>query len=286
MASRYIDWLLRQGVQLYEGQSLHWRVYNGGLVPASPSPQFCELPDAEAQSLLEKSGAWFCRYSSRPSQAETAWWYIAYDVVSDRRFSSNTRSKVNRGRRHCEVRAIEPQWLASHGYETYRSAHERYRNAAPLSEETFARNVAGSAGGPFEYWGVFVGETLAAYCQCIVEEENVDTSVTRFHPAYLKYYSSYALISWLIETYVEKRGLGLSNGDRPISHETNFQDFLIRMGFQKKYCRLNVVYRRELDVLVRMTFPFRKMIAALPDRGVVHKVNSVLFQEELRRLCL
>lgn len=286
MESRYIAWLLRQGVQLYKGQNIHWRVYNGGLVPASPSPQFVELSDAEAHSLLEESGAWFCRYSSQPSQTETGWWYIAHDGVTNQRLSSNTRSKVNRGRRNCVVRPIEPQWLASHGYEIYRSAHERYKNAVPLSKETFARNVAGSAGGPFEYWGVFVAQELAAYCQCIVEEENVDTSVTRFHPAYLKYYPSYALISGLIEIYVEKRGLALSNGDRSISHETNFQDFLIKMGFQKKYCRLNVAYRRELDVLVRMTFPFRKIIAALPDRGVLHKVNAVLFQEELRRQCL
>lgn len=285
MASRYIDWLLRQGVQLYEGQNLHWRVYNGGLVPASPTPRCVELSDADAKDLLRRSGAWFCRYSSHPSEVETPWWYIAHHCVSGSRLSSNTRSKINRGKRHCIVRSIEPRWLATHGYETYRSAHERYRNAAPLSKETFVKNVSGSAGGPFEYWGVFVGEELAAYCQCIVEEENVDTSVTRFHPAYLKFYPAYALISWLIESYVEKRGLSLSNGDRSIAHETNFQDFLIKMGFEKKYCRLNVVYRRELDLLVRIMFPFKSVIGALPDWGVFHKAGVVLFQEELRRLC-
>lgn len=285
MDSPYVAWLQKQGVALFKSTDTYWRLYNGGLVPASPTPCFLELTPAEARELLKESRAWFLRYSSHPSERETAWWYTFRDAHCPGKYSANTRSKVSRGHRHCEVRAIDADWLARYGYETYRSAHARYRNAIPLSQETFYKNVTGSAGGPFDYWGVFVGQDLAAYCQCIVEGNNVDTSVTRFHPVYLKHYSSYALIDFLINYYVIERRANLSNGDRSIVHDTNFQDFLLKMGFQKKFCRLNVAYQPVLKTIVKSLFPFRKIIATFPDRGLTHKVSALLLQEELKRQC-
>jgi len=285
MDSPYVAWLQKQGVPLFKSQETYWRLYNGGLMPASPAPCFLEVSQSEARDLLKASKAWFLRYASDPSDRETAWWYTFRDACCSDKYSANTRSKISRGKRHCDVRSIDALWLANHGYETYRSAHTRYRNATPLSKETFSNNVRGSAGGPFDYWGVFVGKELAAYCQCIIEDSNVDTSVTRFHPAYLKHYTSYTLIDFLISYYVKERGSSLSNGDRSIVHDTNFQDFLLKMGFQKRFCRLNVAYQPLLKRVVQTLFPLRKLISTLPDRGPIYKLNALLFQEELNRFC-
>jgi hypothetical protein len=93
------------------------------------------------------------------------------------------------------------------------------------------------------------------------------------------------LIDFLINHYVIERHAKLSNGDRSIVHDTNFQDFLLKMGFQKQYCRLNVNYQPSLQAFIKTVYPFRKVFAVLPDRGLIHKANAVLFQEELRRRC-
>jgi hypothetical protein len=287
MSSAYVTWLQEQGIiRLFRLRDIYWRLYNGVLVPASPAPHFLELSYSEIKDLLSRSRAWFLRYSSHHCDKETAWWHIVHDSDAPVRYSANTRSKINRGNRHCLVERVAADWLAEHGYGVYRAAHERYANATPLAPETFRINVLGTKGGPIEYWGVFVDKNLAGYCQCIVEEHNVDTSVTRFDPAYLKFYTSYALMSHLVDHYAVKNRIPLSNGERSIVHDTNFQDFLLKLGFRKQFCRMNIAYQPEVKAIVRIMFPFRKTFAALPHRNPVHKIKALLLQEEIRRQCL
>jgi len=180
---------------------------------------------------------------------------------------------------------VDAEWFAEHGYNVYLAAHDRYTNATPLPKEKFRRNALGGLGGPFEYWGVFVGKDLAAYCQCTVEENNVDTTATRFHPEYLKLHTSHALISSLIDHYVTRNHKMLSNGERSVSHETNFQDFLLKFGFKKIFCRLNVIYQPWLQTTIQIAFPLRRIVNQFPDRAHFHKVRALLLQEHIRRLC-
>jgi hypothetical protein len=142
-----------------------------------------------------------------------------------------------------------------------------------------------TVGGPFDYWAVFVENNLAGYCQCIVEQGSVATNVIKLNPDYLKHYSAYALISNLIEHYVSTQGKTLSNGTRSVAHDTNIQDLLLKLGFRRQYCKLNVIYVPLLAAAARVAFPFRRMIASLPDHGVAHKLRVFIFQEELKRRC-
>jgi hypothetical protein len=78
----------------------------------------------------------------------------------------------------------------------------------------------------------------------------------------------------------------VSNGSRSISHDTNMQDYLLKFGWHKQFCRLNIVYGPLAEIGVKALYPFRRYISRLPDHGVLHKVQSVLFQEQLRRECI
>jgi len=139
--------------------------------------------------------------------------------------------------------------------------------------------------GPFEYWAVFIGDNLAGYCQCIVEEDHVVTDVFKFHPAFLKQYSPYALITGLIRHYQIGRGLTLSNGSRSVAHDTTFQDFLLKLGFRKLFCSLNIVYQPWLGTTLNALYPARKLIRKIPSTGHLYRLQSLLYQEELRRAC-
>lgn len=285
MKNSYTEWLKKQGVRLFEGGGIYWRLYQGALVPAPVFPCFTDLSQDGAKTLLKESGAWFIRYASEPCNEETEWWYVVCDSYNPSKLSSNTRSKINRGNHNCSIRRIDAEWLAKSGYECYLAAYNRYKNARPVKGDIFRNDVLKTVCGPFEYWGVFVGDHLAGYCQCIVEGNDVSTNVTKYHPAYLKYYSSYALINAMVNHYTVENGMTISNGTRSIAHDTSFQDFLVKIGFRRQFCRLNVVYQPWLNLVIRTLFPLREFVAHVSDHDFMHKVEALLYQEELRRAC-
>lgn len=281
--TNYTNWLNKQRVSLFKAGNIYWRLYQGALVPAPATPCFVELSHDDAKALLKDTGALFIRYTSDPCEKTTEWWYIVCDKYETKSLSSKTRQNIKRGKRSCSVRKIDGEWLADHGYECYCTAYGRYRNAIPESEELFRNNILSTIKGPFEYWGVFVEERLAGYCQWIVGENDVYDSVTKYNPAYLRHRTAYALISNLINHYVVERGMRINNGTRSIAHDTNYQDVLINLGFRKQFCCLNVVYQPWVGFIVKTLYPFRKFVATLPDLGPVHKMQSIVVQEELRR---
>lgn len=285
MHGPYIAWLERHGVPLYRGHDIYWVRYNRGLTPASPTPCFVELTRGEGKALLRESGAWFLQYASNPGEEETDWWYILCDHYDPKNLSSNTRSKISRGKRNCSVKRVEAEWLVEHGYSCYLAAYSRYNNATPATEEGFRGQMLRTIGAPFEHWGVFVGEKIAGYCRCIVEEHDVATSVIKFDPAYLRHYSPYALMSGLINHYVVNRGLVINNGTRSIAHDTNFQDLLLKVGFRKQFAKLNVIYPPLVNAAIHTLFPFRKLVTRLADRTPLYKLRMLFFQEEINRLC-
>jgi hypothetical protein len=285
MNSRYVEWLQKRGVPLFEAGGVYWELYKGALIPASIAPCFVKLTHDEANALLQESRAWFLRYSSNPCEKETEWWYVICDSYDPKKLSSDARRNLRIGHRHCLVKRIEAEWLAEHGYTCYIAAYSRYRNATPVSKERFRKNILATIGGPFEYWGVFVEENFAGYCQCIVEENIVNTSIGKLDPAYLKHRSSYALDSYITHHYVVERGLVVTNGNRSVAHDTNFQDFILKLGYRRQYCRLNVIYQPWLKTAIQIIFPFRQLVDRLPDRSFVHRLQALLFQEELQRLC-
>lgn len=286
MKNCYAEWLKKRGWTLFKGVNAYWQLYRGALIPATTAPCFIgEMDPTEAKSLLKESGAWFLRFSSDPCEEETSWWYTVCDKCDPQEFSSNTRSKINRSRKRCSVERVSAEWLAEHGYPCYVAAHSRYKGAVASSQERFRKNILNTIGGPFEHWGVFVEKNLSGYCQCVIEENNVATNVIKFDPDHLKNYISYALMSHLINHYVVERSMVISNGTRSIAHDTNIQDFLLKLGFRKQYCRLNIMYRPWVEVGARVIFPFRQLIARLPDTGSLSKLQTFLAQEELRRQC-
>lgn len=280
----YVRWLEQQGVALYDcGGPPRWRRHGRALIPASVVPCYLDAPP-DARSLLRASGAWFLRYSSHPSPLEKSWWYVICDTHDPAARSSNTRSKVNRGHRACEVRRVSAQWLADNGYACHKAAFEHYGTAAPLSEEDFRRGMLAKGGEPFELWAVSICGDLAGYCECVVESGYAATSVIKLHPAYLKRYSSYALFDRLVEHYVGADGLTLSNGNRSVSHDTNIQEFLLKFNFRRQFCRLNVAYRPTLALATRLAYPLRAWVEGLPQDCVPIELVALLRQEHFRRM--
>jgi hypothetical protein len=198
------------------------------------------------------------------------------------------RNQIKRGHKNNRVEKVSAEWLAINGYPCYFSAYSRYSAAFPVKEEHFRNSILKNAGGPFEYWAVFTryDDRLAGYCILAIEDNHVNISTLKFVPERLKGYSSYALIDKIIRNYVAEQKMIMNNGSRSISHDTNIQDFLLKFGFRRQYCSLNVVYSPVLKILVVLLFPLRNIFVKLPDFKSLHRIRSLLFQEQIRRSCL
>ncbi|MDA8085794.1 MAG: hypothetical protein M0Z75_03755 [Nitrospiraceae bacterium] len=283
MESKYMSWLEKSGAPLLRGAGTLWTLYHGALVPASPFPEYPEVDSGQADSLLKASGAWLIRYSTAPCDYETSWWYVVCSNHDPTDIRAKTRSEIKRGRRECIVHEVDPGWLADNGYPCYCAAVARYRDLKPVAEGVFKKIILNTRDGPFCYWTVFHEGHLAGYCQCIIEGMHVSTNVAKYDPLYLRHRSAYALIDTLIQTYVVGKGMTLCNGNRSIAHNTNYQDFLIKLGFRKQFCRLNVVYNPLLKLAVDALYPIRSMLAGLPGLRIINRARALLFQEEIRR---
>ncbi|UFS69349.1 hypothetical protein LPW11_15785 [Geomonas sp. RF6] len=281
----YADHLERIGTPLYRGAGVRWMSYRGALIPASLVPTFVDVDAGTAGRLLAESGAYFLRWSSEPSAKENGWWWMVCRDYSIERVSGNTRHNIRRGYKKCRVERLPIATLAEEAYPSYLKAFERFKNATPEGEEEFRSRlfILSEDESLFHGWGVRVKGRLVGYLICTVED-GCAVSVTegRFDPDYLSCYPWLALMDTVLTEYVAGEGLPVSNGERAIAHDTNMQEFLLRFGFERHFCRLNVQYQPYLKAAVSCLYPLRSLI---PDLKITHNVKATLFQEEIRRGC-
>lgn len=177
-------------------------------------------------------------------------------------------------------------------YEVYIAAFEswpaKYRPQFTYSDaEKLVKKL--SADPVMVCYGAFYRETaeLCGFMQAPTNEMYAELQVQRVKPAYEKLQINAALVYGLLESNyakLEKGNFYILDGARSISHETNFQDYLEKyFDFRKAYCKLHIAYNPRIKWIVKILFPFRKMLHRFEEVGFVHQINSVLYMEELCR---
>ena len=138
-------------------------------------------------------------------------------------------------------------------------------------------------------FGAFFRETgrLAGYARLSQSwADVVSFSVLKTDPEYEKYAVNAALVEKLLSHYADFLSAGglISDGERSISHETHFQDYLEKyFGFRKAYCRLHVAYNPKIRWAVKLLYPFRGLLGRLDCIRAVHPINAVIRMEEICR---
>jgi len=279
----YIAWLKNTNQTLFESAGTYWRIYQNALVPASLKPEPVQLSREQAQGLLEKSGALFLRYFTRTSEIPTAFWYTACNEYDNKNLPRKVRSHIRRAYRDCRVERIDPTWLSDNGYACYSAAYSRYTNARPGSKETFDKMCRGSAGGPVDFWGVFVGDNLAGFAKCAVGDDYAASVVIKMDPRFLPLSPASGLLDAMLTCYVSQQNKIMLNGFRSMVHDTNMHDFLLTFGYRRIYCDLKVVYRPAVRLFVNLLYQFRSIIRRTPESGWTGKIKGLLAQEEIQR---
>ena len=263
---------------------IEWRKYNRALI-SNRAPHI-DSNSENISLLLKKEKAFLARWvSDFDCKKETDFWYIICDKNKGiEEYSVNTRSKIKRGLKNCDVREIGKQEIIINAYEVYNKAFLKYTTHFTCqSKDHFIQEIE-SLGCEWEFFGVYYKEKLVAYCLCSIKDDTCNYSTIKFHPQYLKYYTSYALFYTMNRYYLVDRKLKYVNdGSRNLVHKTNIQAFLItKFGFRKAYCRLHVKYNPILRFIVIFIYPLRFVFHRFNNKFAV-KITALLWQEKIIR---
>ena len=274
---RYMALFERRGEPAAVVNGAIFKPYSGMVVPFGPAEADYSLTPAQAAGALRALGGTVLRTTTgfHNGTAATDWYavicrsYVPVDEVG----SSNTRSKLRRALRNCEVRRISADDVATAGYEVYCRAFDRYTGPdRPVERHRFEphHRVTGEFEDIVEHWGVFCDGELAGYASNYVfGSTEAAYSTLKFHPDHLRRYSSYALFHRMNEHYLgEGRVSYVNDGFRSILHGTELQPFLEHnFAFEKAHVGIDAFYRQPYRAILRATFPFRNLIGKVDDRA-------------------
>jgi hypothetical protein len=273
---RFMELFERRGEPAIVLNGAIFKLYSGMVVPFGPVGADYSLSSRDAAHALRSLGGTVLRTTSGFGATPVGgdWYAVICRSFTpiERVASSNTRSKLRRALRNCDVRRISCEDVAGAGYEVYVRAFDRYRGTdTPVSESVFAGHVMAGEGfdDVIHHWGVLCDGTLAGYSTNYVFGTTEATfSALKFHPEYLRHYSSYALFHAMNEHYLGGgRVAYVNDGFRSILHQSDLQDFLERtFGFEKAHMGVDAFYRQPYRALVRATFPLRSVIGRIDER--------------------
>ena len=218
---------------------------------------------------------------------DTGWWYIIRDemISIDKIKSAHSRNSIRRALKKVDARMIDPFEYESELYRVYVKAFSRYKNAPqPVSQDLFRKGIRPNE----EYWGAFSKESgvLIGYCSTVIHDDCAVFSSAKYDADYMKLQASEALTFAQLEEYLTIRNLKyISNGQRTISHETSINDFFEhRFDFRKAYCKLHLAYKPGIGAMVRILYPFRKILYIFKKLRIVHNLLSILIDRKSTRL--
>jgi len=263
-------------------KKLGYSLYKGAWIWKEDPRLEVELEKPECKELLEKGGYLVRNVFDFDCEEQTSVWYVikeSFNGIQD--VPSKYRSCIRKALDVFEIKKISKQFLMENGYEIYKKAIENYRVKAIPLEYWDYQTMIRQFDDTYDFWGCIHKESgnLAAYAINHVVGNTVDYQTMKFHPDYLaKLHSSYGLIYEMNRYYLGEMNISFVNdGARSLTNHSEFQPFLMqKFKFRKAYCKLNVVYKPWLRVIVCTLFPFRKWIR-------INRVSAILNLEAMRR---
>ncbi len=224
----------------------YWSTTGGGKMLIYNGPYLKENLDKKEVKIYTKkrnakAAMWTYDYDC---DEETCWYHLICDDPTfeiDNISRKKTRYYVRRCFRECEIKEISCEYLLEHGYEVYLKASSRYTNFTPKSEKTFKKEIREACeerdGQPI---GVFYEDKLIAYSMVYLRFKSLKIATAFFDPDYSKSNPMYGLYFYFQQYLKNDNCNEVTNGARPLLHETNIDRFLLRMEWRKAYARLGL----------------------------------------------
>lgn len=268
-----------------------WSVYNHALIPNVAPNIVPNLSDLDNPEIWKREHPLFARWvTDWDCGTETDWWYVIKDEKFDiSELKSKRRYEINKGRRNFLVKRINASEFKEQIYEIQVDAYSdypvKYRPCVIKHEffefiESWEQNVV---------FGAFSSTTeeLVGYARLNqVNERFIEFLVLKSKPEFEKQGVNAAIVDGILcflNEFLTERGI-LCDGSRNIKHETNFQEYLIKyFGFRKAYCFLNIKYRKPVDFVIKVLYPFRTLLQKMDSNRIIHLVNGVMTMDNIVR---
>lgn len=267
--------LLRR--QIMQTKSLFARYYTDSQLITPPYERTCE---SKSEKSIDDTYLW--------------WHCVKDDPIYLEQLNTKQRYRINKGIRLNEIELVDTQTIKDcidelydllvDSFSDYPEAYRPKSDLRPYAESF----IATSAESDNDVWFVRDRESrkLVGMSYCRLHNNVVELKVVKVRPSYLKNEVNAALGYAICRHYLNDLQMKyINDGERNIRHQTNYQDFLERvLNFKKAYCKLHVVYHPLLKPIIKILYPFRKIIGKLGQNNpLIYNVFSVLMQEEIVR---
>lgn len=272
-----------------------WIYYNHAAIPTCPpheTPDLSPINNGDIWKLTNEDGggkpllAWWT--TDFDTSEETAYWYVikrkpfSLDELS-RKYRHNVKQALDR----CNVKWINAIDYSKDLWSVYEAAFEKYEGA--INKMSYAAFEEELKDKRYEWCAAFSHESgeMIGWMKCYDLGECVETMISKYNPQYVSLRPSDAIHYHVLNHYLNELGRSyVSSGSRNISHKTNVQDYKIHnWQFRKAYCKMHLKYSPRIAWVVKILFPFRKMLEKLDFIKIVHAINGVLKMEEIARQC-
>lgn len=238
--------------------------------PVGPACVEYKLTPAEAEGLARQlGGLWVAWTGGFDPEASPDRWYavICRKFCPKDEMPAKRRYEVNKSLRSCEVKRVDADEIARHGYEVHVEALKGYGAEVSVpTREQFAAAVRRDSG--FDdirhHWAAYSGGEMIGFAHCsIYDRLEVDYSMIKLHPKHLPLYPGYGLIYRMNEYYLGECGVGCVNdGWRSVLHDTGMQEFLVqKFAFEKMPLALHVHFRRPLGAMLSLSTPIHPILS-------------------------
>lgn len=239
------------------------------------------LQQEEWRALLKQGGLLVRNTFDFDCKGETSFWYVIKDRFGDlEELSPRVRNKIRHAQKAFEYRLIDQALLKEKGYPIMADTFADYAHTdRTMNEKIFMEYLDKY---DFDFWGVFDREhsELVGFSCVRLWTDSCEYDLSGIMTRYKRdgNYPYYGLYHALNEYYLgERKFRYVSDGSRSITEHSNIHEFLIQnFNFRKAYCHLQVHYNWWLKTVVKMLYPFRKLITNL-------KVKAVLNMESMTR---
>lgn len=244
-----------------------------------------KLRQDELHLLLSNGGMFVRNTYDFDCKEKTSFWYVIKDSFGGiEELSSKKRNQVRKSLKTYDVRKVSAEEILSVGLPIYQEACESYRIETHVvtAEEFENRILACEQKGYSDYWVVYHKDSSEAVALAINTryEDCCEYNSMKCKPSVMhnSTYPYYGLIYEMNRYYLDELKFRYVNdGARSITEHSNIQPFLIdTFHFRKAYCRLQIVYKWWMKIIVDMLFPLRSIMPILP-------VKAILRMEEMAR---
>ena len=221
-----------------------WRKNHGVLSPLPPPHIPLEIDRSELRGALLKHRALMAMWTSHwDSKNPSEWWWLACDIKNydiTKVNKDKMRQKIRKGLKLCDVRQIHVDEFCRLSYPIYNEALKGY-GIEPMNEVNYRKHYMEIASYQGEqFWGAFYQDQMGSFSHATIVDGAVILVDGKRDPRLQKFKATTALEYVLLNHYMNNGFRYVTNGWRPMLHDTNISDFLEDFEFRKVFCQLEI----------------------------------------------